>query len=56
MPLSEADVEQAAIGWYEELGYAVLTGCVPVEYPRPDGMLARQRPGASLEGLHQLDQ
>jgi type I restriction enzyme R subunit len=24
MPLSEADVEQAALSWFQELGYAVL--------------------------------
>jgi type I restriction enzyme R subunit len=26
MPLTEADVEAAALGWFEELGYAVLAG------------------------------
>jgi hypothetical protein len=26
MPLSEADVEQAALGWFNELGYTVLPG------------------------------
>ncbi|MFN9644865.1 MAG: type I restriction endonuclease, partial [Cyanobacteriota bacterium] len=26
MTLSEADVEAAALGWFEEMGYAVLAG------------------------------